>query len=105
MAQLERALIDAGPRGLTFRELVDLDLFPGRFIDTRMRELGERRRIRVDYGKRGEARRARGDKSVKPWRWVDLGPRAPLVPEEPEVEPRVFEPAPEPECALTGDLR
>lgn len=100
-----RALEAAGPRGLTWRELRDLQIVPARFIDTRMRDLARSYRIREEYGRR-PSRSPRTGKP-RPWRWVLLGERAPLVEPAPETEPRFplrDEDVAAPVCALTADL-
>lgn len=97
--RLLRALIDAGDRGLTFQEIVALGLFPGRFVDTRMRELERDHRIRVDYGRR---RVIAPSGKRRPFRWIYLGPRTPLAGDEPEPSLLPDDVGVAPACALIG---
>jgi hypothetical protein len=55
IAQLERAFIAAGPRGLTRREVERLGV-PARFVTARMGDLASRRRMRTEESRfRGAA--------------------------------------------------
>lgn len=100
-AALLQALIDAGDRGLTFQEIVALGLFAGRFVDTRMGELEREHHIRVDYGRR-HVMAPSGKRRA--FRWIYLGPRAPLAAGEPDPGPLLLPDAVgvAPGCALIG---
>lgn len=72
---LLKALVDAGPDGLTYRQIVSRGILDGKWVDARMRELVEQHDIKVVMGDPAKARPRRRGAKPRPLRWIYRGPK------------------------------
>lgn len=103
-ASLLKALIDAGARGLTYREIVDAGIVDGRFVHLRVRELQDEHVIAEDFGRFARTPSRRGGRP-RPWRWIYIQPREPLTDDTPDPQPALLatHSGAAPACALIGE--